>query len=324
MTAKSEVIPGNGMFKSIENTIVRFQQFLPFAGLVAIIIFFELTSGFRLLTTGNSIVLVNEVFSVAIGATGVLFLMSQGNIDFSMGAVVGIVGALAASISGVNMFLTLPAALFFGLLIGAVNGFIHARFNIPAFISTIGMSFVLKGISTVVLDSGSIGVPFELNRYDSIFIRFTLLFAVLIIGFILFEYTRLGKHSRAIGSQMEAANQSGVDIFKVKIISFMLSGLACGIVGFFSIIRSSTASATTGTGFEVDVLLALMLGGLPITGGWNSRFRNVVVGSFIMAVVTNGLTLWGIDSFTQQLIKGIIFIAAVALSFDRKSITVIK
>lgn len=308
----------------MENKRNKLLEIVPFIGLLFVIIFFQIVSQGKLISVGNRTVLINQIFSTAIGATGVIFVMAQGNLDFSMGAIVGIVAAAAALVSKQNILLTLPVAILLGGSIGAINGFAHTILKVPAFIATVCVSFILKGITNIVLDSGSLGANFKLGVYDTVLIKTVTLIIIMIVGFIIFEFYTFGKHSRAIGAREEVAKQSGVNIIKTKILAFMASGVACGIVAFFSIARSSTASTSTGANFEVDVLIALMLGGLPVTGGWNSRFRNAVIGSMIMAIVANGLTLWGINTFDQQLIRGFVFIVAVAVSFDRKNVVIIK
>ncbi|AZO96272.1 ABC transporter permease [Halocella sp. SP3-1] len=306
------------------NLKTKLVKVLPYVGIVLILLFFEIISDGRLLTVANGSVIISQVFSIAIGAAGMIFVISQGNLDFSMGAIVGIVAVVAALVSHYSLFLTLPVSLLLGALIGVINGFTNSVLKIPSFIATIGISFILKGITYILLDSGSIGASFYLGKYDTIFIKTIVLLIIMVIGFIVFEYSKFGKRSRAIGSNIQAAKQCGVNIIKSKILAYVFSGLSCGLVAFFSIVKSFTASTSTGVNFEVDVLIALMLGGLPITGGCNSRFRNVIIGSSIMALVSNGMTLWGIDNFNQQLIRGVIFILAVIVSFDRKNITVIK
>lgn len=299
-------------------------SFFPFIGLVFAVILFQVTSGGRLLTQRNSTVLLNEVFNVIIGSSGVIFMMSQGNLDFSMGAIVGTAGAIAASASNFNVALTLPVALIVGFICGSINGLISAGFGVPSFITTLGMSFVLKGTTTMLLNAGSIGIPFQMSNYDTTNIRFTVIVLVVIAAYVIFTFTPFGKQSRAVGSQPTAAKQSGVNVFWIKMWGFIISGVICGLIGFFCIIRGCTASTNTGFGTEINVLNAMMLGGMTISGGWSSKFRCVILGSFLMAVVTDGLTLWNIDLFTQELIQGCIFIISVALSFDRKNVTVIK
>lgn len=320
MDANSNTVP-SGRGKTIR---VQPHQVIPFVGMVLVVVFFEIVSGGKIFSAINAPVLLDEIFSIAIGSAGVLFLMSQGSLDFSLGAIVGFAGAVAAIASKSNLALTLPVALLVGAAVGFLNGWIHAKFHVQSFITTLAMSFILQGLTTVVLGSGSVGVSFKLSVIDVAPVKLAVLLVVFAVVFYLFEYTRFGKECRAIGSQEEAARQSGVDVFKVKVLSFITSGLACGLVGFFSIVHACTASYDTGSGFQVDVLNAVLIGGLSLTGGCSSKFCTVVIGSIIMGVIANGMTLWGIDAMTQQLVKGVIFILAVAISFDRKSATVIQ
>ena len=104
----------------------------------------------------------------------------------------------------------------------------------------------------------------------------------------------------------------------------MISGLLCGLAGFFSLVRTCTASSKTGDAFEFEVLLAVLFGGMPLSGGGSVKFRAAIVGSIAMAVMQNGMSLMGIDGLTQQLVQGIILIVVVVISFDRKNTVVIK
>jgi len=103
-----------------------------------------------------------------------------------------------------------------------------------------------------------------------------------------------------------------------------LCGMICGLIGFFTLVRACTASSKTGDAFEFDVLLAVLFGGMPLSGGWEVRFRSAVVGSIAMAILKSGMSLIGIDGLVQQIVQGVILIIAVALSFDRKNAGVIK
>lgn len=145
-----------------------------------------------------------------------------------------------------------------------------------------------------------------------------------IISFILFKYTMFGKHCRAIGSRMEVCRQSGVRVKLVQYGSYVFTGLASGLVAFFFLIRSGAANIGTASNLEFNALQALMLGGVLITGGSSVKFRSAVIGSITMAALANGMTLWGVETLTQQLIKGFIFLIVIALTFERKSVEVIK
>ena len=116
-----------------------------------------------------------------------------------------------------------------------------------------------------------------------------------------------------MGASADAARQSGVAVERVRMTAFMISGLLCGLAGFFSLVRTCTASSKTGDAFEFEVLLAVLFGGMPLSGGWSVKFRAAIVGSIAMAVMQNGMSLMGIDGLTQQLVQGIILIVVVVI-----------
>ena len=140
----------------------------------------------------------------------------------------------------------------------------------------------------------------------------------------MFKFTMFGKHCRAIGSRLEVCRQSGVRVKLVQYASYAFTGLASGLVAFFFLIRSGAANIGTASNLEFNALQALMLGGVLITGGSSVKFRSAVIGSITMAALANGMTLWGVETLTQQLIKGFIFLIVIALTFERKSVEVIK
>lgn len=144
------------------------------------------------------------------------------------------------------------------------------------------------------------------------------------MGFLLFNYTAYGKQCRAIGSSREAAYQTGVRVRLIMFTAFVIMGGLSGLLGFFSLIRTGTASSTTGATFLTNAWNAVLLGGIPIEGGATTKFRGVIIGSLTMAVLANGMTIMGLDANVKQLVTGIIFILVIAISFNRKNLTVIK
>ena len=109
-----------------------------------------------------------------------------------------------------------------------------------------------------------------------------------------------------------------------KMLAFIICGVSCGIIASFVLVRTCSASTTSGGHTQLNTILALLLGGIPFSGGWSAKFRCVLAGSLLMAVVTSGLTIMNIPANTQQIFKGLLFIIAVAISFDRKNTAVIK
>lgn len=295
-----------------------------FAGLVAVILLFELASSGKLLTMRNLQAILNDGFMVIVGAIGVTFVVAQANLDLSIGGIMGVACFMGASAASLAPEFALPVALATGLLLGCVNALLCAKFRINSFITTLAMQFVLKGMLIVLMNDGSLGLPYSMLTWDSSELKLILLIVVAVAGYVVFEHMRMGKEIRAVGSNEEAARQSGVKTKKIKAMGFIITGTLAGFVAFMSIIRTGTASTSSGAGFEFNALMAVLLGGMPITGGMNCRFRSAIIGGLTMAFLTNGMTMCGLDGEMQQLIKGIVFLAAVILTFDRKNLSVIK
>lgn len=309
--------PKNRKIKSLIHNNVSF------IGLALVVVVFELLTQGRLLRSRNLMNIFNNFFSIGLGAMGITYLMSLGELDLSVGAIVGLSSAMAALAANISVILILPIALLTGLIVGFINGTVIARLKVESFIGTLAVSFIVRGITTLLLN-GSVGIPVSQRIFDQNIVKVLVFGIVLIVLYMIFDFTSFGKHCRAIGSSEDAARQSGVKVESVRTKAFMISGLLCGMVGFFSLVRTCTASSKTGSAFEFDVLLAVLFGGMPLSGGWTVKFRAAVIGSIAMAVMKNGMSLMGIDGLTQQIVQGVILIAVVVILFDRRNAVVIK
>lgn len=176
----------------------------------------------------------------------------------------------------------------------------------------------------MLLGGGSLTANYDLKNLDTLGFKYGTIMVVALAAFAVFNYSVFGKHCRAIGAKVEVAHQSGVRVKLERFIPFLISGFACAIMATFSLIRTCNATTTSGGNTQINTMLGLLLGGVPFSGGWNSKFRAVIIGGLIMAVVDNGLFLLNLNTASQQFIKGFIFIVAVALSFDRENTAVIK
>lgn len=294
-----------------------------FIGLLLVLILFEILTEGKLLKSRNLMNIFNNFYMIGLGSIGVTFLMSLGELDLSVGAIVAISSTMAAFAAKVDVALILPVALLTGIIVGSFNGALVAKMKVESFIGTLAVSFIARGLTTWLLD-GTLGIPLSQKAFDKPALKIIVFVVVAVVCFILFEFTAFGKRTRSIGSSMEAARQSGVKVDRIRFLTFVISGLLCGLVGYFTLIRTCTASTKTGNAFEFDVLLAVLFGGMPLSGGWAVRFRAAIIGSVAMAVMYNGMSLMGVNGLTQQMIQGIILIVIVVISFDRKSAVVIK
>ena len=313
--------------KKMKSSNHKFQTFLfnniSFVGLILVVVLFEFMTDGLLLGKRNLMNIFNNFFTIGMISMAYTFVLSLGELDLSVGAIVGFSAAMGAFAAKINLWLVLPVAVIAGLLIGALNGFAIARFRVESFIGTLAMSFVFRGLTTWFLN-GSVGVPIEMRVFDQDWVKITVFIVTMVIMYFMFEHCKFGKHCRAVGASKEAARQSGVKVERVRFMAFGICGLLCGLVGFFTLIRACTASSSTGNALEFDVLLAILFGGMPLTGGWSVRFRSAVIGSVAMAVLKSGMSLAGIDGLVQQVVEGIILVVVVALSFDRKNTAVVK
>ena len=297
---------------------------VPFLGLLFIIAFFQIISGGKLLSSANLKTFANYAFQILIPACGAVFLMSQGNLDYSMAGNVCVSAALGAMASQTSIPLAVVVVILSSIAMGGINAITCVGLGVTSFIATLASSFVFGGLASVLLGGGALTANFAFKNADTLAIKYGVILLVLVVTYVVFTYTPFGKHCRALGAKEEVAHQSGVSVKLERSLPFLISGLSCGIVALFTLVRTCSASTTSGASTQVNTMLSLLLGGIPFSGGWSSRFRAVIVGGLIMAVVTNGLVLINLNVEIQQLIKGIIFIVAVAISFDRKNTAVIK
>lgn len=301
----------------------KFLNNFAFFGLVLVVALFEILTQGRLLGQRNLMNIFNNFFSMAMCATMYSFVMALGELDLSVGAIVGFSAAMAAFSSEISATLILPVALLTGLFVGWLNGFATAYLRVESFIGTLAVSFIFRGLTTYFLN-GSVGIPIGMRAFDEDWVKITAILLVLVISWLLYERCAFGKHCRAVGASHEAARQSGVSVQMTRMIAFTLVGLVSGLVGFFTLVRACTASSKTGNAFEFDVLLAVLFGGMPLSGGWPVKFKAAIIGSLSMATLKSGMSLVGIDGLTQQVVQGFILITVVTISFDRRNAGVIK
>jgi len=306
----------------MENKNIR--DLIPFAGLILIIIVFSIITYGKILSIRNIKLIIDQSLILIIACAGVSFVMSIGSLDFSQGSLLAISSLAAAVVSKQNVILSFFVALSVGTAIGLLNGVLLAKVKIPSFIVTICTLFIFRGFTIYFTRSGAYPVALEMNALDNILIKIPITMFILAITYYLFTFTTLGRQCRAIGAGETSAVFSGVHVKKVKIIAFAIAGFLGGICSILSMIRTGVAAPTTGLLFETDVLTALVLGGMPITGGAKSKIRSGIIGGLILAFLGNGLVLMGVEASVLQLVKGIIFLTAVYVSLDREGIVVIK
>ena len=296
----------------------------PFLGLVFVVVLFGILSKGSLFSERGLRSMLNDGLYIFVGAAGYVFILAQGELDFSIGSIMGVSCAAACLAARVNVWLALPVAVLTGSLISLVNAFVVAVLNVNSFITTLAMQYICNGLVLVVLEGGILSAPLNMLAWYSNTFKVCLFVVFLIAGYFIFEHTRYGKIVKSLGSSREAVHQSGANVLFYKMMPFVVMGMIMGLLGFVSLIRTGSASSTTGASVMMNVLNAVLIGGAPFSGGTTSKFRAAVIGSLTITILSCGMAIIGVGTLTQQFIKGMVFLVAVSLSFDRRNLKVIK
>lgn len=302
-----------------QKIMANMQNILPLLGLVFVVgLFAVLTKGRNLEFTNIKRVTMQSVL-LMIGTIGAVFTISHGSIDFSLGGILGMSIAIGGLAGMINPMLVFPVILIVAVLGQLFVVLIHMALNIPSFVVSLAMMFITKGVLVGISQTVSVNIDPVFFDWDKPILYFGVLFVVLIAAYVLFEFTKIGKYNKAIGSNYTAAVTSGIAVNKYKILAYVVCGSALGVSGFLNFIRAGSISATTGSGYEFNVLISLVLGGTSITGGTGTKVRNAIVGCLILMSLDNGLVMMGVQPAMMGLIKGVIFLVAIALAYDRKT-----
>ena len=301
-----------------------FKALLPLIGFVVIIVVLNIMTDGKILTPKKLRLLFSQVYYPAIVTVGVFFVMTLGSIDFTEGSTLGVASIVISVLSFYSIPLAIVAGILTGAAIGAINGFFHVKFKLQSFIVTICTMYLFRGVCAYFTTETAVPASAAIKALDLNWLKITITVAVLVVGWFLFQFTRIGNDVKAVGSGETAARFSGVHTDRVKFLAFVCAGALTGLAAFVNVIKVGSITATAGNQLETQVLISLVLGGLPITGGAKVRFSNIIVGTLMYAVLNSGLSILGYDPQTQQLIKGVIFLIFVALTIDRKALKVIK
>ncbi|MEE8886809.1 MAG: ABC transporter permease [Eubacteriales bacterium] len=301
-----------------------FRAVLPIIGLALVIVIFSILTGGRLIT--NFSLTISSLYSLMIACTGVFFIMTMGGLDFSQGSILGIAGIVICAVSNVApVGVAILAGIGVGAAIGAVNGFFYVNRKIKSFIVTICTMFLFRGIIKYLTSDAPVTGSASLQLdYDTIPIKLTCMIVVVALGIFFFEFTRFGTDLKAIGAGEKAAKFAGVRTDRMKFWVYVLSGAITGFAAFVNVIHAGSVTSSGGNQLETQILIALVLGGMPISGGAKVRFENVIVGALLYTILQSGLQMLGMSTQTMQMIESVIFLVFVLIFADRQSISVIK
>lgn len=300
----------------------------PLAGLLVLVL------GFFIIGTAKDINIayglksvINQSVVVAVVATGAVFIYTLGSFDISLGASV----AVSALLGGMTYLRTESIALMFlvcvgvAVLVALINSVLASVFNLPVFVTTIAMLSVLNALVLLLISingTGSeIAVPMAaVSRYDSIAFKVVILVLYFALCMFVFNFTPIGRRQKFLGGNPLCAKLTGISLKKYSIIAFVLSGIGVGLGAFLSIIYAPTLTKNTASSVGMDVIIAIVFGGMPVSGGARSKIYAAVIGAFSMTFLGQIMTLFNLNSGIGQMVKAVIFILVVFIaSGDHRS-----
>jgi ribose transport system permease protein len=309
------------------------QKFAALASLLGLVVIFSFTSN-AFFTVGNGMTVALQVTSIAYLGIAATCVIITGGIDLSVGAILALAGVVAAMATKAGA--PVPLAMLAGLLVGAacglINGLCVTVLKLPPFIATLGMMLVARGVALQITDAkaiGGLGDSFaELGNGslwrvvnigadgfpDVVFIGIPypvlLMIALAVAVSILLNRATLGRHLYAVGSNLEAARLSGVNVQRVTLFAYVFSGLLAGMTGCVLMSRLVTAQPSEGLMYELDAIAAAVIGGTSLTGGVGT-ISGTVIGAFVIGILRNGLNMSGVSAFTQQILIGLVILLTV-------------
>lgn len=256
----------------------------------------------------------------AIIAVGMVVLLISGGLDLSVGSTLGLTGVVTGLClnAGLPVGAAVLAGLVSAILVGVGNGLLVARLKINPFITTLGMQMMIRGLLLVIAKGRAVlNLPESFTvigqgRLMSVQYPIYIMLVLVVIGEILVRNTRFFRQSYYIGGNEKAARLSGINVDKVKIFNYCLAAVLAGVAGLLITARFGSSSVTVGSGLELRVITATIIGGASLNGGEGSVL-GAFLGAMFMAVLANSLNLLGVDVYWQNLITGLILIVAVVI-----------
>ena len=297
----------------------RLAQYGIYFALLFLVLFFAATSDV-FLTSANLLNVLRQVSIIGICAVGLTFVLLTGGIDLSVGSVIGVSGMTCATLiaAGYPPVLAVGAALAFGFLAGLLAAFIINEAGIPPLITTLGLMTAFRGLSYIIGGGLPVyGVPAGLKLLGQgyvfgIPVPVILMAVTLAVGYVVLTHTRFGREVYGVGGNEEAARLSGINVKALKYKVYALSGTLAAFAGIVLMARVNSGQPKGGEGYELDIITAVVLGGVSIFGGVG-RLSGVIAGILIMGVLANGMILLNIQEYVQWVVKGAVLLAAVAL-----------
>lgn len=307
--------------KNIKDTVSRYGTIMFFIGLL---VFFSIKSP-SFMSFANISNILRQISVVGIATVGMTMIIITGGIDLSIGSVVALTSVILAKllVGGMGILPAILITIVAGAVLGMINAILINKMNIPPLIATLGTIIIYRGLAYITTGGLSVyGFPESFRvigqgYVTGIPVPVLIQVVVYIFGFYILYKTPMGRYIYGIGSNESASYLSGVNVDKVKYFVYTVSGMLGAIAGVVTLSRINSGLPNTATGFELDVVTAVVLGGISVKGG-EGHLAGSIIGCLIIGVLSNGMILLGIEEYYQMLVKGIVLIGAVGIDINMR------
>jgi ribose transport system permease protein len=326
MARSHDVIPA--VRRRLARLMATKRQLAVYIALLGAVAWFSVRlQGHGFVSTQNLVTILEQTAPISVMAVGAVLVLSCGEIDLSIGAVVALAALVSAIVLGDsgNAALAAGAGLGAGLGVGLVNGLLVTRLRLPSFLVTLGMMGLITGVDQRVTDLNS--VPTVDLAFNNVFGSGTLFgistlivwtVGVVAAGHLVLRHTRFGAHLLATGDNLRSARTAGIRVASVKTMALAASGMLAALAGLLDTGNLHGADYTLGSTDLLTVITAVVIGGTRLFGGVGSVF-GALAGSLLIGVVNNGLILEGFSTSEQQIAQGAIILLAVAVTLRQPS-----
>jgi inositol transport system permease protein len=298
---------------------------------LALLIVFFTSQNQRFISLRNLTNILTEGSIYGIIAVGMTFVILTAGVDLAVGSLLafaGMAGATVAGLLGADVPFSWVVALSSAILVGAAAGYLQGKavtwLRIPPFIVTLGGMTIWRGATLILHDGAPIsgfGSSYRWWGTGTILhvpVPVALFVIVAAIGHVLQRYTRYGRHVYAVGGNPEAARLNGLNVAAIVTSVYVIVGVLSGLAGFLQSARLGAAEATAGSGYELRVIASVVIGGASLSGG-RGGIGGTIIGALLIGVLTNGLVIMHVSSYWQQVVIGLIIVAAVAFDTFAKA-----
>lgn len=308
----------------MEKTIIKRRLFnlAPVLGLLILFFTFLIVGTVKDINVAYGMkAIINQSVVVAVVATGAVFIYTLGSFDISLGASVAVsalLGGIVYNFTG-NLVIMLLICVGTAVTIALFNSILASVFNLPVFVTTIAMLSILNAFVLLLISINGTGsqivVPSEaVSGLDTLGFKILVLALFLAFCIFIFDFTKIGRMQKFIGGNSICAKLTGISDKKMSVIAFVMSGIGVGLGAFLSIVYAPTLTKNTASSVGMDVIIAIVFGGMPVSGGARSKITAALIGAFSMTLLSQIMTLFNLNLGIGQMVKAAIFILVVFIA----------